>query len=193
MPYITSNPRDDTYILSTRGSWSTGVPKDSISGCTRDSVCMASPSNSTKNDYYITSKSFLQVEQVHGHINASMATLNQNPLLHSLTQLLRMMKNYLKVLPMSTTTCLKVHDTRLTYSDGLVIMKTTLHSRCNISLIYYKRILHYSRISSLVSKTIFLGTCLDMILKAMKSTSVLKNEINSHLQITGSTITRPFE
>ena len=81
----------------------------------------------------------------------------------------------------------------MTYSEGLVIMKTTLCSRCNISLIYYKRILHYSRISSLISKTMFLGACLDVILKAMKSTSVLKNEINSHLQITGSTITRPFE
>jgi hypothetical protein len=55
-------------------------------------------------------------------------------------------------------------------------------------------ILHYSRISfNLVSKTIFSGACLDVILKATKTTSVQKNEINLHSQIIGSSNTRPFE
>jgi hypothetical protein len=65
--------KDD--IPSTRGSWSTGAPKSSMSGYTRDSLCVASPSNSTENDYYITSKILLQVAPVCGHVNASMATL----------------------------------------------------------------------------------------------------------------------
>jgi len=85
MPHITSNPRDDTYIPSTRGSWSTGMPKGSMSGYTRDSLHMVLPSNSAENNYYITSKSLLQVAPVHRHINASMATLK----LHSVTSHIR--------------------------------------------------------------------------------------------------------
>ena len=81
MPHITSNLRDDTYIPSTRGSWSTGAPKGSMSGYTRDSWHMVLPSNSAENDYYITSKSLLQAAPVHRHINTSMSILK----LHSLT------------------------------------------------------------------------------------------------------------
>ena len=75
MPHVTSNLRDDTYIPSTRGSWSTGAPKGSMSGYTRDSLHMVLPSNSAENNYYITSKSLLQMAPVHRHVNASMATL----------------------------------------------------------------------------------------------------------------------